>query len=70
MHADPARVAPVSTGMTRDPETIDPDASVGTAMDLMLDGGFRHLPVTEGGMLVGVVSRGVAAGWTSSGQSR
>jgi CBS domain-containing protein len=56
MHADPARVAPVSDGMTRDPETIDPDASVGTAMDLMLERGFRHLPVTEGGVLVGVVS--------------
>jgi CBS domain-containing protein len=56
MHADPARVAPVSKGMSRDPETIDPGASVGTAMDLMLERGFRHLPVTEGGSLVGVVS--------------
>ena len=56
IHADPARVAPVSNGMTRDPETIDPDASVGTAMDLMLERGFRHLPVTEGELLVGVVS--------------
>jgi len=56
MHADPARVAPVSNGMTRDPETIDPDASAGAAMDLMLERGFRHLPVTEGGVLVGVVS--------------
>lgn len=56
MHADPARVAPVSNGMTRDPETIDPDASVGTAMDIMLARGFRHLPVIEGGVLVGVVS--------------
>jgi CBS domain-containing protein len=56
MQADPARVAPVSKGMTRDPETIDPGASVGTAMDLMLEGGFRHLPVMDGGRLVGVVS--------------
>jgi CBS domain-containing protein len=56
IHADPARVAPVSKGMTRDPETIDPDASVGMAMDLMLERGFRHLPVTEDGVLVGVVS--------------
>jgi CBS domain-containing protein len=56
MHADPARVAPVSKGMTRDPETIGPDASVGTAMDLMLERGFRHLPVTMNGVLVGVVS--------------
>jgi CBS domain-containing protein len=41
MHADPGRVAPVSNRMTRDPETINPDASVGTAMDLMLERGFR-----------------------------
>ena len=56
MHADPARVSPVSKGMTRDPQTIDPDATVGEAMDEMLDGGFRHLPVMEGGGLVGIVS--------------
>ena len=56
MHADPARVSPVSKGMTRDPQTIDPDAKVGQAMDRMLDGGFRHLPVMEDGTLVGIVS--------------
>jgi CBS domain-containing protein len=56
MHADPARVAPVSKSMTRGPKTIDPGASVGTAMDIMLDGGFRHLPVMEADTLVGVVS--------------
>jgi len=56
MHADPARVSPVSKGMTRDPRTIDLDATVGAAMDRMLDGGFRHLPVMEGGTLVGIVS--------------
>lgn len=56
MHADPARVSPISRGMTRDPQTIDQDATVGAAMDRMLDGGFRHLPVMEGGTLVGIVS--------------
>ena len=54
--ADPARVSPVSNGMTLDPLTIDPDATVGEAMDRMLDGGFRHLPVIDGGNLVGIVS--------------
>src|SRR6059058_1658746 len=38
-----ARVSPVSKGMTSDPLTIDPDATVGEAMDRMLGGGFRHL---------------------------
>ena len=56
VRADPARVSPVSDGMTRNPQTIDPDATVGEAMDKMLDGGFRHLPVTEGEALVGIVS--------------
>jgi CBS domain-containing protein len=54
--ADPVRVSPVSNGMTRNPQTIDPGASVGEAMDKMLDGGFRHLPVTDGATLVGIVS--------------
>ena len=56
MHADPARVSPMSKGMTGDPLTIVPNATVGEAMDRMLDGGFRHLPVMEGGTLVGIVS--------------
>lgn len=55
-HADPARVSPVSDWMARDPVSILPDASVGEALDRMLDGGFRHLPVIEGGTVVGVVS--------------
>ena len=54
--SDPVRVSPVSAGMTRDPQTIAADATVGHAMDLMLEGGFRHLPVIDHGALVGVVS--------------
>ncbi len=54
--ADPARVSPVSKGMSSNPQTIGPDATVGEAMDKMLDGEFRHLPVMEDGMLVGIVS--------------
>jgi CBS domain-containing protein len=54
--ADLARVSPISTRMVRDPVTIGPDASVGEALDRMLVGGFRHLPVMEGSSLVGVVS--------------
>ena len=42
--------------MTREPQTIDPDATVGEAMDRMLDGGFRHLPVIDSDSLVGIVS--------------
>ena len=54
--ADTARVSSVSKWMTQDPVTIGPDATVGEALDRMLSGGFRHLPVMQGDTLVGVVS--------------
>lgn len=54
--ADVARVSSVSKWMTRDPMTIGPDTSAGEALDRMLSGGFRHLPVMEGDVVVGVVS--------------
>ena len=42
--------------MTPDPECIEPGATVGAALDRMLAGGFRHLPVVEGGRVIGMVS--------------
>ena len=42
--------------MTTDPETIDADEPLERAAVLMLHGGFRHLPVTEQGDVVGVLS--------------
>ncbi|HEX9095971.1 MAG TPA: CBS domain-containing protein [Candidatus Dormibacteraeota bacterium] len=47
---------PVVQWMTRNPVTVGPDASVEEALETMLAGHFRHLPVMEGGRLVGVVS--------------
>jgi CBS domain-containing protein len=47
---------PVADWMTHDPVTVDAGTEVRTARDLMLDGGFRHLPVTQAGELVGIVS--------------
>ena len=46
----------VAQWMTRNPVTVGPEASVEQALELMLDGHFRHLPVMEGERLVGVVS--------------
>ncbi len=54
--ADAGRVSSVSMWMTEAPVTIGPEATVGAALDLMLAGGFRHLPVTDEGSLVGIVS--------------
>lgn len=47
---------PVGQWMTRDPVTIGPDAPIEHALDRMLSGNFRHLPVVEGDSLLGVVS--------------
>lgn len=43
--------------MTANPCCISPECSAIDAMRLMSDGGFRHLPVTQGGAVVGLVSR-------------
>jgi CBS domain-containing protein len=53
---------PVSHWMTANPRTIGPDDSTDQALEMMLSGGFRHLPVVEGGEVVGMLSlRDVAA---------
>lgn len=46
----------VETAMTRDPRTVAPDTPAAEALDLMVEGGFRHLPVAEDDRVVGVVS--------------
>jgi CBS domain-containing protein len=46
----------VAAWMTRDPETIDIAESTGRAAALMIHGGFRHLPVLDGGRPAGIVS--------------
>jgi CBS domain-containing protein len=54
---------PISHWMTRNPETIGPDEATQDALDRMLKGGFRHLPVIDGGVVIGVLSmRDLAAG--------
>jgi len=48
--------ARVGERMTRNPETVEASESTGHAASLMIHGGFRHLPVTEGDAVVGIVS--------------
>ena len=48
--------AVVKDWMTTDPETIEPDDTTEHAATLMVHGGFLHLPVLEGGAVVGIVS--------------
>jgi len=44
--------------MTRALKTASPRTTVGEAMNMMTSGRFRHLPVIENGVLVGLVSIG------------
>ena len=46
----------VSSWMTREPTTVSPEVKVEDALKIMLDRGFRHLPVVESGEVVGIVS--------------
>ena len=46
----------VSGWMTHGPETIEPDDTTEHAAVLMIHGGFRHLPVVDGGRPVGILS--------------
>jgi CBS domain-containing protein len=42
--------------MTADPVTIDARRPFKHALRMMVDGGFRHVPVVENGKVVGIVS--------------
>jgi CBS domain-containing protein len=48
--------ATVSAWMTKSPDTIEADETTRHAATLMLHGGFRHLPVTDVGQVVGMLS--------------
>lgn len=52
---DPA-TATVERYMTRDPVTVSPDTEAADAAAQMLALGARHLPVVEGGRVVGMLS--------------
>jgi CBS domain-containing protein len=60
--SDAGRSSAIVEHMTSRLETIGPDAAVGEALDRMLFGNFRHLPVVESERLIGVVSMRDLAG--------
>jgi CBS domain-containing protein len=47
---------PVSSWMTEYPDSFDPEMAIEEAAEWMLATGFRHLPVVDGGAVVGVIS--------------
>jgi CBS domain-containing protein len=66
---DPRRT-PVGEVMTRQPVTIAPTNTVQEVMMLMTDTRKRHLPVLQGGKVVGLLSIGDLTRWVVRDQQR
>jgi CBS domain-containing protein len=47
---------PVNLWMSPLVETLTPEATIGDAVRVMNEKGYRHIPLVEGGMLVGSIS--------------
>jgi CBS domain-containing protein len=62
VHTSEARVR---EWMTSDPITLGPDASADEAAKIMLDNGFRHVPIVAEGRAVGIVSIRDVARWST-----
>ena len=58
---DPATTR-LSEVMTADPQSITPDAPFRNALHLMYENGYRHVPVTDNGRPLGMVSARDALG--------
>ena len=56
---------PVSERMSRHVTTASPATSVPEALAMMVEGRFRHLPVVDGGRVLGMVSMRDLMSWTS-----
>ena len=53
---------PLSAVMTAKLQTASPDQPLAHALHMMFEGGFRHVPVVEGGLPIGMVSARNALG--------
>jgi CBS domain-containing protein len=60
VHSSEARVR---EWMTPDPITLTADASPAEAAQIMLENGFRHVPIVEGDRPIGIVSIRDVARW-------
>ena len=54
----PAEATPLRQVMTKNPHCLPPRHTAIHALRLMRDGGFRHVPVVDEGVVIGIVSRG------------
>lgn len=51
-----ARATTLSAVMTRNPRTVSPNEAFSSALEMMHEGRFRHVPVVEDGRPIGMVS--------------
>ena len=51
-----AQTTSLADVMTSNPQTVSPDASFTAALELMHQGRFRHVPVVERGVPIGMIS--------------
>jgi len=49
---------PLQHVMSKNPDCLPPRHTAIDALRLMRDGGYRHVPVVEEGIVIGIVSRG------------
>ncbi|MFZ5441282.1 MAG: HPP family protein [Myxococcota bacterium] len=49
--------APISAIMSKKVQSVRPDTSLDTAVELLMSKDISHLPVTEDGLLVGILSK-------------
>jgi CBS domain-containing protein len=50
------RTTQLATVMTANPQTIPPSSAFTTALQMMHEGRYRHIPVVENGHVIGIVS--------------
>ena len=68
LHGRVSRETLVGDIMVADPITVKPTDTVQSCMRLMTDHHVRHLPVQDGGRLVGMLSIGDVVNWTIATQ--
>jgi CBS domain-containing protein len=54
---------PVTEVMTRNPKTVPPEMTVQDALAFISENRCRHLPIVEGGRLLGLLSQGDLTRW-------
>lgn len=51
-----AQATALAEVMTPDPQTVGPEDTYGRALLIMFENGFRHAPVVENGVPIGIIS--------------